>query len=141
MFGHKVFLRLGEIDNANIMELYKDALELLNCDYSFAQGFDQKGQPQTTVHGGAFHITLPNLPPPPIVQWMLKPKRRENGCIVLCDSNDVPQSKIYFQNAACIKMNIAYSQKGSNYIATQLIIQPEKIIFGTATFTNKWTNS
>jgi hypothetical protein len=140
MFGHKVFLRIGELTDASIMGLYKDSYELLNCNYSFAQGIDQKGQPQTDVQGGAFHITLPNLPSPQIMKWMLKPQNKEDGCIVLCDADDTPLSKIFFKNAACIKLNISYMQKGSNYLMTQLILQPEKIIFGTTTFTNKWTN-
>lgn len=81
MFGHKCFLRLGQLNDSSISGLYKDSYELLSCDYSFAKGTDRNGKPQTEVRGGTIKVCYPNVPQPEFMGWMLKSGKLENGAI------------------------------------------------------------
>ncbi len=52
MFGHKWYLRIGELTDASILGLMQDANELIHCTYGMYQGIDFKGQAQTNVRVG-----------------------------------------------------------------------------------------
>ena len=52
MFGHKWFLRLGELTDASMSGLIQSANELINCSFSFHQGVDFREQAQTDVRMG-----------------------------------------------------------------------------------------
>jgi len=130
---------LGSNGTADIVSLIKGGFEIPDCNFSFQQGVDQKGKATTRVYGGAMQITLPQLPPPSIVQWALKPKKYEDGVIVVVDAENVPLEKIIFKNASCTSMEIDYTQRGSSYSTTKIIIQTEKLIVGDGIdFENEW---
>ena len=67
MFGHKSFLRIGALSDSSISGLYKDSYELENCNFSFSQGVDGNGKPQTEVRGGRFF------------PWALIPRRNNKS--------------------------------------------------------------
>lgn len=138
MFGHRCFLKIGSLENANIMQLFKEAYELLSCSYGFMQGIDNKGKAQTDVSGESIRAVFANLPPDPLIKWMLDSRKYENGAIIICDMNDMPVEKLVFEKATCVKMNIDYSATGRSYITTQLEIQAEKITMGNVSFENHW---
>src|SRR5690554_6951256 len=94
MFGHKCFLRLGQLNDSSISGLYKDSYELLSCDYSFAKGTDRNGKPQTEVRGGTIKVCYPNVPQPEFMGWMLKSGKLENGAIVICDRSEEHTSEL-----------------------------------------------
>ncbi|GAF05235.1 type VI secretion system tube protein TssD [Saccharicrinis fermentans] len=140
MFGHKCFLRIGELSDSSISGLYRDSYELLNCDFGFSQGVDSNGKAQTEVKGGSISVTFPNIPKNEMIEWMLKSNKLENGAIVICNSDDEPLEKILFEDAACIDMNIKYAQKGKSFTATQMVLQAKKIVVGENTLENRWKN-
>ncbi|MBN2742511.1 MAG: type VI secretion system needle protein Hcp [Marinilabiliaceae bacterium] len=140
MFGHKCFLRIGQLNDSSISGLYKDSYELLGCNYSFSQGVDFNGKAQTEVKGGAIFITYPNVPPNDIIRWMLDSRKLENGAIVICDANDMPLEKVLFESAACTGMEISYMQKGSGFTATKITLQAKKIQVGSTTLENNWVH-
>lgn len=70
----------------------------------------------------------------------MKPRKYEDGVIVLLNEENIPVEKMYFQHAACIRTEITFTQKGSSYVSTKLVLQPEVITVGSGiTFTNEWT--
>lgn len=140
MFGHKCFLRIGELNDSSISGLYRDSYELLNCNFGFSQGVDNNGKAQTEVHGGSITFTFPNIPKDDMINWMLKSSKLENGAIVICNANDEPVEKIIFEDAACIDMNINYAQKGKSFTTTHMVIQAKKIRVGETSLENKWKN-
>ncbi|HHT08765.1 MAG TPA: type VI secretion system needle protein Hcp, partial [Candidatus Atribacteria bacterium] len=58
----------------------------------------------------------------------------------ICDANDLPLEKVYFEGAACTQMEIGYVQKGNGYITTMLQIQARKITVGTVSLEKSWAN-
>ncbi|GHV52096.1 hypothetical protein FACS1894181_14890 [Bacteroidia bacterium] len=53
---------------------------------------------------------------------------------------NIPVEKILFKNAACMNLDIDYTQVGDSYVATKLEIQAEQLIVGNGiNFTNEWT--
>ncbi len=141
MFGHRSFLVLGAGGASEIMSLIKGGYEILDCNYSFNQGVDDKGRATTRVYGGIINITLSQLPPDPIIEWSLRPRKYLDGAIVLVDAENIPLEKLIFTQGACVDMEVNYTQTGSNYISTKLVIQVGKLIAGDGIeFENEWTD-
>ena len=139
MFGHKAFLKIGTLGDASIMGLYKESYELERCHYSFSQGVNSDSKAQTEVRGGLINVTIPGIPPMDVLQWVLDSRKYNDGTIVICDSDDMPLEKVNFKDAACIGMEIVYSQKGKSYTATKLTLQARKIVVGDTELNNRWT--
>lgn len=139
MFGHKSFLRIGTLSDSSILGLYKDSYELESCSFSFSQGVDTNGSPQTEVRGGTLYLTYSGLPQEDMLRWMLNSTNYENGVIVTCDDNNEPLEKIHFEQAACVGLEIEYIQKGKAYLQTKITLQARKIKVGETILENRWT--
>lgn len=139
MFGHKSFLRIGALSDSSILGLYKDSYELESCNFGFSQGVDVNGKPQTEVRGGTISLTYGGLPQQDLLRWMLGSTKYEDGAIVVCDDNNEPLEKIFFEQAACVGLEIEYSQKGKSYIQTKITLQARKIKVGETALENRWT--
>lgn len=139
MFGHKSFLRIGALNDSSISGLYKESYELESCSFGFSQGVDTNGKPQTEVRGGTILLTYGGLPQNDMLSWMLGSVKYEDGAIVVCDDNNEPLEKIFFEQAACVGLEIEYAQKGKAYIQTRVTLQARKIVVGETTLENRWT--
>lgn len=139
MFGHKSFLRIGALNDSSISGLYKDSYELESCNFGFSQGTDNNGKPQTEVRGGMINITYGGLPQNDMLRWMLGARKYEDGAIVVCNDNNEPLEKILFEQAACVGLEVNYTQQGKAYIQTKVTLQARKIKVGDTTLENRWT--
>jgi len=138
MFGHRSFLVIGG-GAADIMSLIKGGHEILDCNFAFEQGVDERGKATTRVHAGTIQVTLSQLPPQQVIEWALQSRKYNDGIIVLLDAENIPLEKIIFQNTACVAMDLNYTQKGDSYATTKLTLQAETIIVGNGVdFTNEW---
>ena len=140
MFGHKCFLRIGQLEDSSASGLYKDSYELLSCDFGFAQSMDRNGKPQSEVQGGTISMVYPNVAPQEIVDWMLKSGKVENGAIVICDANDLPLEKVYFEDGVCTGMKVGYHQSGNGYVSTNIQIDVRIISVGNVAIEKRWVN-
>lgn len=138
MFGHRSFLILGD-SPSDILNLLKGGLEISNCSFSFTQDMDINGKATSKVNGGVIEITIPQLPPPSIVDWAIDSRQYKNGSIIMLSSENIPIEKVFFENAACIDFEIEYAFSGKDYTTTKFIIYAERIIVGDGiTFDNEW---
>ena len=138
MFGNRSFLVIGG-GAADIMSLVKGGYEILDCNFAFEQGADERGKATTRVYSGAFHITLSRLPDNTLIEWALNSRKYCDGFIVVLDANNIPVEKIIFINAACVNFGIDFTLQGDCYTDTKLVIQSEKIIVGNGIeFENEW---
>ena len=85
MFGHRWFLKIGELSDASILGLMHESNELVHCSYSFDQGIDFKGQAQTAVQSGGIVVTYDGLPTKEIMEWSLNSRKLYDGALVLCE--------------------------------------------------------
>ncbi|MEN9919795.1 MAG: hypothetical protein RL662_2231 [Bacteroidota bacterium] len=139
MYTHRSFLVLGS-GIADIVSLVKGGLEILHCTYTFQQGVDERGKATTRVHGGSIEVTLAQLPPNEIIEWALKSRKYIDGMIISLDNENTPAEKVLFQNAACIGLDMEYTDKGDSYASCRLVIQAEVITVGNGIeFLNEWT--
>lgn len=138
MFGYTVFLKIGNPTSTSLMDMYQDSYQLIGCEFEFSQGIDFRGKPQTEVHGGSFYITYPQLPSRDMIQWMLDTRKYQSGAIVTHDSQGNTLEKVIFEKATCVNMEISYIRQGKSYIATNMCIQAQKIVFGSEEFENNW---
>lgn len=142
MFSHRSFLMLGGDGAADILSLVNQGYEASNCHFSFEQGTDRLGRASTRVFAGSIHVVLNQLPPQDILEWSMSPRKYLNGVIVFVDAENIPLEKVFFKNAACIRMKIEYTQQNTSYSTTSLIIQAEQLIVGNGnTFNSEWTHS
>ncbi|WP_418500562.1 type VI secretion system tube protein TssD [Culturomica massiliensis] len=139
MFGHKWFLKIGELSDSSISGLTQEANELINCTFSFSQGMDFRGQPQTRVNVDNLVLTYDGLPTQDIIYWAMTPTKLHNGACVLCDADGTPVDKLFFEDGACVGLSLTYINDGkSPSVITHIVIQPRKIISGDETITYKW---
>jgi hypothetical protein len=113
---------------------------LLSCSYGFAQEMDRNGKAQSEVQGGNLNLTYCNVPSNELLGWMLKSGKLEDGVLVICDANDVPLEKLYFEGAALTNMEVGFLQKGNSYITTKLRLQVRKLTVGSVSIEKKWVN-
>lgn len=139
MFGYKSFLRIGTLDDSSISGLYKDSYELESCRYSFSQEMDANGKPQSDVRGGMIYLIYGGLPQENMLRWMLGTSKYEDGVIVLCNDNNEPLEKVYFEQAACVGLEIESTQIGKAYIQAKITLQARKIKVGETSLKNNWT--
>ena len=138
MFGNKSFLHIGPLEDSSVFGLYKYSYELDSCSFGFSQGVNVDGKAQTSVYGGTIYVTYPGIPSVDIIQWALNSRIYNDGAIVICDYNDAPLEKILLEKAACVGMEINYSQKGTRYISTKLTLQAHRITMGLNHVENRW---
>jgi len=139
MFSNRSFLVLGAGAAADILSLVKGGYEILEFNFAFEQGVDERGKATTRVHAGTIQLTLSQLPPQPIIEWALESRKYNDGMIVLLDAENIPTEKIIFQNTACVGMDLNYTQKGDSYATTKLTLQAETLIVGNGIdFMNEW---
>lgn len=125
-FSVLFFIKKGKLLKASILDKYKDVADL-------------NGKPQTEVRGGTIFLTYASLPQEDMLRWMLGSVQYEDGAIVICDDNDEPLEKIIFEQAACVGLEIEYTQTGKSYIHTKITLQARKIKVGGTTLENRWT--
>lgn len=140
MFGHRSFLHIGSLSDSSIRGLLTEGMELDNFSYAFDQAVDIRGKAQGEVHSGTLQLTYPHLPPNEIIDWMLNPRKYKDGVIVLCDMDDVPIQKISFSQAACIGLEINYSEAGNNYVSTSFCLRAKALTIGETVVENRWIN-
>lgn len=137
-YGHRSFLVLGE-SSVDISSLINGGLEILDCDFSFHQGIDNRGKASTKTKGGVINVILSQLPSTEIIEWSLNTKKYKDGIIVILNEEQIPIEKIIFQNACCVNFSINYTQNNDSYAATRLKIVSEKITVGNGVnFDNEW---
>ena len=139
MYGHKVFLKIGQLTDGSLMGLFKEAYELESCTYSFFQGVDHSGKPQMDVQGGAIYITYSGIPPQEILEWTLDARKYYDGTIVICDDSGQPLEKIGFEQATCVGLEIDYLQGGKGLFSTKIELRAHSLEVGTQFLTNRWT--
>lgn len=138
MFGHRSFLVLGS-DASDLMSLMKGGYELLESEFYFEQGIDDKGKVSTRTFGGTIFAVIPQLPPDAIIEWGLKARDFKDGMLVTLNNENLPVEKVVFQHAACIELDVDYKQTGDSYAITRITIQAENMVVGdTVTFSNEW---
>lgn len=139
MFSHRSFLMLGSPGAADIMSLIKGGYEVSECSFSFEQGVDRTGKATTRVYSGILNLSLPQVPPLPIIEWAMNPRKYNDGVIVVVNEENVPIEKIFFENAACTSFELGYEQYGESYTQTNIVVHAERLVVGDGvTFTNEW---
>ncbi len=140
MFGHRWFLKMGELSDSSVSALMSNASELIACNYAFHQGIDSKGQAQTNVRVSDIELTYDGLPSQEIIEWALDSATYLNGALVLYDANDIPLKKLFFQDTACVGLQLSYSSYGSSPVLTKVIIKPRRLVIDDFTINQNWTN-
>ncbi|MDR1582840.1 MAG: type VI secretion system needle protein Hcp [Prevotellaceae bacterium] len=138
MFGHRSFLMLGSDTPADIRSLISGGYEALQVNYAFSQGVDRKGKVQTRVWGGQIKLTLPMLPPDEIMEWALSFRSYKDGVVVLCEADNLPVEKLAFTNAACVHLKVNYTNMGTGYVNTHLVIVAEELNLGNLKYESEW---
>jgi len=142
MFSHNSYLRLGNasLEGVNPLKLTQEGYELSHCNYSFVKNIDEKGEVQSITIGGVVKVEISSLPTEELIEWSLNPRKYFNGAVVFCDDSGIPLEKIYFDEAACVSMEISYIKTGRGYMTTKLVLSAKKMTIGQITYDSRWVN-
>ncbi|MDO4230154.1 MAG: type VI secretion system tube protein TssD [Capnocytophaga sp.] len=141
MYGYKTFLKIGDTQSLDMMSLLKNGYELSNFSYALEQPTDQKGKAQGEVQGGTLQLTIDGLPSNEIIEWMLNPRRYREGAVITYGEDNASVMKIFFEKAACVVMNIKYTDDGGGFISLELTLNAQSLVIGEYTVENKWKNA
>jgi hypothetical protein len=140
MFGHKSYLKINGGVNRGLSGKLSDYLkmagvegyELFHCDYEFYQELDAKGKANSEVRGGQIRVVLDTLPTEELIVWALSRDKRHSGEIGLCGTNasDGVVEKLKFENGLCTTLNLSFTDDGSAFVKTLLVITAEIIKLG-----------
>ena len=125
MFGHKWFLKMGELSDASLPALINNACELINCNYYFYQGIDGKGQAQELVRAGVIKFTIPTAADRTLNQWMLRSDLLKNGVFVFKRGEQNSPLKIEFDEGYCV--NMANRTAGGKGMSTEFSISANEV--------------
>jgi len=140
MHGHRSFLVIGDNNNVDIMNLQRNGFEISDCNFSFRQGIDRSGKATTRVHGGIINITISQLPTNAILDWGIQSRKYLDGAIIVLDNENIPVEKTLFNHAACVALQISYTDRGKGYAMTNMVLNAEQLIVGSGIeFNNEWT--
>jgi hypothetical protein len=140
MFSHKTYLKLDDFSGTDYLSPVESGYELSEFELVFTQGTDDLGKATTEVRGGDMRIIIPALPSNEIIGWMLDSRKYKKGVIVIVDADESSINKIYFENTACVDMDISYKDQGKAYIRTILQLRAERLMFNDGMdFDNFWT--
>jgi hypothetical protein len=141
MFGHRSFLVLGGGGTADIVSLIKGGYEIMDLEYSFNQPINRMGRASGKVQGGTISITLPQVPLKPLIEWGIKSRMYLDGVVVTVDAENIPLEKLEFKEGACVHFEMNYTQTGTSYTETKLIVHANKLTVGEGVeFSNEWTD-
>ncbi|MBO4531599.1 MAG: type VI secretion system needle protein Hcp [Paludibacteraceae bacterium] len=132
MFGFKSTLYVAGLDPMG--------LELADFSYGLSQNVDDTGKPQGDVYSGTMQLTYPNLPTSGLLEWMLNSRKYKDGMVVVYDEQDSVLLKIVFTKAACVNMDLRYSESGKSYSTTQFTLVAKQMVIGESIVENEWLN-
>lgn len=134
------FMKLGELSDASITGLINTGYDLLSSRYSFEQEIDPAtGKAVSGVRGGVITVNIDGLPSLEITDWALNSKIYKSGVVVLCDADNNPVEKLFFEDGACTSMIIDFEQDGESYMLTQLTIHARQLKLNDFEFKQNWT--
>lgn len=140
MFGHRIFLVLGD-GSVDILSLTKGGYEVMDFEYSFNQPINRKGRVSGKVQGGTITMVIPQAPPLPLITWGIKSREYLDGIVVTLDANNMPLEKLFFKQGACIHFEMNYTQAGTSYTETKIVVHANNLIVGDGIeFSNEWTD-
>jgi hypothetical protein len=150
MFGFKSYLKIEGGLNRGLSGKLSDYLkmagvegyELLHCDYQFYQQIDDRGKVNSEVRGGQIRLVLDTLPTEELIEWGLSRDKRHAGEIGLCspDASESVIEKLLFEDGWCTSFNISYTEDGSSFVKTILVITAQYLTLGNSKLEKEWTS-
>jgi len=139
----KTFLQLGSMsDKGEFVPFGINEIELEVCSYAFIRELDGLTKIGTDLRGGNISFVSTKIPAAGILEWGVKANKYYSGCIHFRDASGKAESRLYFENAACVSLKIVYENEGQSYMMVQGALQAEILTLDGAgrRFRNIWTN-
>lgn len=115
--------------------------EIICFNHGFVQGTDDKGRPNTKVHGSLIGVRLVMTEDSELAKWMLDPYSRRNGRVVFkrIDQNST-FTETRFEEAYCSFYQDKLNARGGKEASAEVSIYltPRRVIARGATFDAGW---
>jgi type VI protein secretion system component Hcp len=128
-----------------VFEIEGAKAEVLNFSYSFARGYDEKGQPMGIVRAGSLSLSLHSHDKETkgkIIKWMESQDVGKTGKVTIY--RDEKQEKVFkeveFENAYVVGYSESFNGQGTNMIES-FDISAENIKVEGAEFKMKWPDT
>ncbi|WP_373811209.1 type VI secretion system tube protein TssD [Porphyromonas macacae] len=121
-----------------VLVLMGKEYDVCQFNTSFMQETDEKGEPQSEVHGGCLLVVLSQVPDNALLQWASSQWQRKDGEIVFRNETGTPPLRIAFTEAYCVGLQQETAiDRGAR---TALTISPRSVRLNEFTMENSWTD-
>lgn len=115
--------------------------DVIRFNHGFVQGLDDKGRPNTEVHGSMVGVRVVLRDDSGLAQWMLNPYERRNAKVVFKRTDqDSIFTEIKFEEAYCVFYQDKLNARGGKEVSAvvDIYISPRRVISRGVTFDAEW---
>lgn len=110
-------------------------------DLEFTQDVNDKGRPDSLIHGGLITVTLSDIPDDSINSWVMDTFQKRDGEFRFLTNDGMiregAQLQILFKDAYCVNYRKVINPVGFGVLTT-LVISPGYLRVGNEEFESKW---
>lgn len=114
---------------------------VIRFNHGFVQGCDDKGRPNTNVHGSLVGVRMMMTGDSELAKWMLDPYERRNARVVFKRTDqDSTFTETRFEEAYCLFYQDKLNARGSKEVSAtiDIYLSPRRVIARGITFDAGW---
>jgi len=121
------------------MQLDGEAINVLDCQFSFTQDVDHNGKPAARPTGGQITVTLESDGGTELFDWMVSNTKTKSGSIVFYRRDALSKLKeLKFADAYCINYEERFHASGEIPMQVQITISAKEVRLNSSAFQNPW---
>jgi hypothetical protein len=122
-----------------VMQLDGEEINVLDCQFSFAQGTDHNGKPASRPTGGQITVTLESDGTTELFDWMISNTKTKSGSIIFYRRDALSKLKeLKFTDGYCVNYEERFQSSGEYPMQIQITISAKEVKLNSSAFENPW---
>lgn len=125
-----------------VLRLDGEEINVLDCQFSFAQHTDHNGKPAARPTGGALTVLLESDGNTNLFDWMISNTQTKSGSIIFYRRDAMSKMKeLKFTDAYCVEYAEHFRAAGDVPMQIRLVLSAREVQLGSSTYQNPWPQS